>query len=124
MCMATTAELHAVAELHYAHFVAVLLAEEGNGAQFFGLFDRDFTVLLKRDVLAYLVVDDAFHLTQFLIGYFLEVREVETEVVGGYQRTSLFNMFAQYGAEGLVEQVRTSVVGFTGSAQFPYPHMP
>ena len=42
------AELDAVAKLHDAHFVAVLLTEEGHGAHFLGFFDIDVAMVLQR----------------------------------------------------------------------------
>ena len=42
------AELDAVAKLHDAHFVAVLLTEEGHGAHFLGFFDVDVAMVLQR----------------------------------------------------------------------------
>ena len=69
----TAAELDGVAKLHYAYVVAVLLAEEGDGAQLAGLLDGQVAVFVELDVGAYLGVDEVLYLAQLLIGDLLEV---------------------------------------------------
>ena len=69
----TTTELDGRAELDDADVVAVLLTEEGDGAQFLGFLDRNVAVFLQRNVGADLGVDQMLYLTQLLIGHLLEV---------------------------------------------------
>ena len=53
--------------------VAVLLAEQSDGAQFFGFFDRNVAVFFQRYVGANLCINDVFHLADFLVRHLLEV---------------------------------------------------
>ena len=114
--MDAAAELAGRAEAHHAHLVAVFLAEQGDGTQLLGLVERHFTMLVDVDVLTNQVVHHAFHLAQFLVGHFLEVREVETQRVGADERTLLLHMVAQHLFQGVVQQVRGRVVGCAGVA--------
>ncbi|CCZ49491.1 putative uncharacterized protein [Bacteroides sp. CAG:661] len=114
--MRTAAELDGRAELDDADVVAVLFAEEGDGTQFLGFLDGDVTVFLQRYVGTDLGVDQAFYLAQLFVGHLLEVREVEAQRVRRNQRTLLLHVVAQHGAQGLVQQVRTRVVGGAGGA--------
>ena len=106
------AELDAVAKLHDAHFVAVLLTEEGHSAHFLGFFDVDVAMVLQGQVFADARVDQAFHLAQLLGRDFLEVGEVETQTVGRDERAFLFDVVAEDFAQGLIHEVRGGVVGF------------
>ena len=114
--MAAAAKFNALAKLHHAHAVAVFLAEEGDGTELLGLFDRHIAMVLHRNVLADTAVHDAFHLAQFLGRNLLEMRKVEAQVVGRHERALLLHVRAEHLAQGLVEQVRGSVVGFAGMA--------
>ena len=122
--VATAAELNAVAKLHDAHLVAVLLAEEGDGAQFLGLLDGGVAMVLQGQVLSDLIVHQSLHLAQFLGCHLLEVREVEAQVFGRHERTLLFDVRAQHLSQGLVEEVRGGVVGLDGTAAGPHPRRP
>ena len=82
MGMDTATELARRTETHYAHLVAVLLAEEGNGTHLASLIERHLAMLIERNVLTNHVVDKAFHLTQFFVGDLLEVAEVEAQGIG------------------------------------------
>ena len=113
--MATATELNAGTELNYTNLVAILLAEEGNGTQFLCLLHGSVAVFLKGQVLTDTFVDQMLNLTNLLGSNLLEVREVEAQVVGSYQRTLLLNVLAQNGAQSLVQQVGTGVVGLGGT---------
>ena len=73
-------------------------------------------MVLHRNVLADTAVHNPLHLTQFLRRYLLEMRKVEAQVVGRYERAFLLNVRAEHLTQGLVKQVRGSVVGFAGMA--------
>ena len=73
-------------------------------------------MLVDVDILTNHIVDHALHLTNLLIGNFLEVREVETQGVRANERTLLLYMVAQYLLQSIVEQVSCSMVGCTGIA--------
>ena len=88
--VATTTELNALAELYNADVVAVLLTEQCYGTQFAGFIYGDVTIFLERDILADAFVDDVLYLAQLLGCDLLEVREVETQSVGSYERAFLF----------------------------------
>ena len=83
--MAAAAELNARTELYDAHLVAVLLAEEGDSAQLLSFLDWRVAIFLKRQVLTDALVDEVLHLADLFGRYLLEVREVETQVVGRYE---------------------------------------
>ena len=70
-------------------------------------------MLIKGNVLTNHIVYHSFHLTNFLVGHLLEVREVETEGIGRYQRTLLLHMVAQHLFQSIVEQVGSCMVGST-----------
>ena len=80
----TTAELYARTEVYNAYLVAVFLAEQGYRTHLLGFLYRHVAVLVERYVLAYHVVHHDFHLAYFLVGHFLEVREVEAQRVRRY----------------------------------------
>ena len=109
--MDTATELHARTELHHAHPVAILLAEEGDGAELLCLLDRHVAVVLKRNVLTDHIVDEALHAADFLIGDLLEMCEVETQRVRGNERSLLLHVVAQHLLQGVVEKVGGSMVG-------------
>ena len=71
--MDTTAELARGSETNHTDLVAVLLAEEGDGAEFLGLVERYVAVLIDMDVLTDHVVHHALYLTELFVGDFLEV---------------------------------------------------
>ena len=78
----TAAELDGVAKLNDAHLVAILLAEEGNGAELACLLNGDVAVLGQGDVGTNLGVDDVLYAANLFIGHLLEVAEVEAQRVG------------------------------------------
>ena len=77
--MGTTAEFNRIAELDHTYFVTVLFAEQGDGAKFLCLFDRQVAVFLQSYIFADLRIHQVFYLTDFFVSNLLEVREVETQ---------------------------------------------
>ena len=114
--VAAAAELHAGAEPDDSHAVAVLLAEQGDGAHSAGLVHRGVALLLERQVLAYELVDPALHQHDLLVGELLEVGEVEAEVLVAHEGALLLHVFPENLAEGAVEQVRAAVVALDPAA--------
>ena len=114
--MDATAKLARRPEANHTHLVAILLSEEGDGTKCLGLFKRSVAVFVEREVLTDHIIDDAFHLAQFLIGDFLEVGEVETQRVGTHIGTFLLYMVAQNLLQRVVKQVGGGVVGSTAVA--------
>ena len=108
--MATTAQLHAWPEFHYANPVAVLLAEESDGAHSLSLVHSGVALLLEVDILANELVNPVLHFENLLVGEFLEVREVETKTSIVYIRAFLLHVRAQNLTQGLVHKVSTRVV--------------
>ena len=90
----TTAEFDTGAELHYAHLVAVLLAEKGNGTHLASLVDRHVAMLLDCDTLTHHLVGHMLHLADLGIGHLLEVAEVEAQAFAAHVRTLLLDMGA------------------------------
>ena len=71
--MNTTTELAARTEAYDTNLIAILLAEERDGAEFLSLLKRSIAVFVKRQVLTDEVIHHAFHLTEVFIAHFLEV---------------------------------------------------
>ena len=115
--MGAAAELHGVAAAHIHHTdgVAILLAEQGDGALLLGLFNGQ---LLGDDVIALQngLVDDGVHLAKLLGGEGGEVGKVKAQAVRLHQRTGLMDVVAQHGAQGLVQQVGGGVGAHDGLA--------
>src|SRR6201996_98563 len=108
--MRTAAELGGeLAHLQYTYFVAVLLAEQRDGAE----VDR-FVVAHVMDfrgvVAANLFVDHRFDLRKFVATERLEMREVETQALGRNFRALLRNVFAEQLAQGRMQQMRSRVI--------------
>ena len=116
--MATAAELYTVAELYNTNFISIFLAKESDCAHTLGFFHRYVAMILQGNVLADATVDDLFNLTQFFRRHFLEVREVEAQIVGSNKRTLLFYMATENLAEGLIDEVSGRVVGFASTTRF------
>ena len=105
------------AHLQYAHFVAVFFAEEHHGAGFLGIFHAH-NGGVDGNVGQNGFVDAAFYFDDFFGSYCLRMGNVETGGFGGNQRAFLFNVFAQYIAQGFVHQVGGAVVAHIGIADF------
>ena len=94
-----------VAHLQYAHVIAVLLAEQRHRTE----LDRFVVAHLadfRLDVAAHFGVDQILDLAQFVRRDRLEVRKVETQAIGGDQRTLLGHVLAEYLAQRRVQQMR------------------
>src|SRR5690554_43260 len=101
-----TAELDGEAASHgqHAHLVTIFLTEQGHGA--LGLGGLDIGHLdLHRRVGADLFVDQLLQLAQLLGTDGLEMTEVEAQALAVNQRALLLNVFAEYLAQGSVQQV-------------------
>ena len=77
--MCTTAELDRSAELDHTNSVAILFTKESDSSQLFSFLDRNIAIFFQWDISADSCIDDMFNFTDFFIGHFLEVREVETQ---------------------------------------------
>lgn len=84
--MGSAAEFDRLSVLDHPHAVAVFFAEQHHGPEFTGLFDRVFAAFLQRKVAADIPVDQLFDFADLLVGYLLEMRKVETQVIGTYER--------------------------------------
>ena len=71
-------------------------------------------MLVDVDVLTDHIVYHALYLTQLLVGNLLEVREVEAQGVGAYERTLLLYVVAQNLLQCIVEQVGSCMVSGRG----------
>ncbi|CCY55652.1 unknown [Bacteroides eggerthii CAG:109] len=76
-----TAEFNGGTELDNTYVVTIFLAEQRNSSQFFSFFNGYIAIFFQRNIGAYLGIYNVFYLTNLLICYFLEMREVETQRV-------------------------------------------
>ncbi len=67
-------------------------------------------VLVEGDCFAYAAVGKFFYLAYFLIGEFLEMREVKSKDIGRYERAFLLHVCTKHIAKGLVQKVCSCVV--------------
>ncbi len=67
-------------------------------------------MFLNSDTFANHLVSQVLYLTELLIGYFLEMAEVEAEAVRRNQRTLLFYVCAKHCTQTVVEDMSSSVV--------------
>jgi hypothetical protein len=112
--MGAGAELAAVAaDVDDAHDLAVLLAEEGEGA--LGLLVEVHLVGLDLRVLEDLLVDQLLDLAELRVRDRLEVREVEAQAVRGIEGAGLADVGAEDLAQGPVEEVGRRVVALDGA---------
>ena len=79
--MATTTELNTGAELYHTHLVTIFLTKQGNGTEFLCLLYRIVAILLQRNILTNLSIDDVLHLTELFRCHLLKVREVKTQAI-------------------------------------------
>ena len=119
--MAAAAKFHAVAELHNPNLVTVFLTEKGYRPEFLCFLNRCVAEFLERYVFAYLFIDKFVYLANLFGRHFLEMREVEANVVGCYERAFLLHVFSEHFAQRSVEQVSCSMVSFA-SASHVYVH--
>ena len=93
--MGATAQLNRVAAgLQHPHHLAVLLAEEGDGAQLLGPIEGRLEVA-ARGVVEHLGVDQVLHLGDLLGGEGLVMAEVEAEPVGADPGSLLLDVLAE-----------------------------
>ncbi|OAV73559.1 hypothetical protein Barb6_00108 [Bacteroidales bacterium Barb6] len=116
--VSAAAEFDGCAVFDHTHFFAVFLAKEGGCSQGFGFMDGHVAMFFERVVFAYLLIDEAFRLAQFLFRYFLEMREVEAEGFGGDVGAFLLHVVTQYFAQGFMQEMGGGVVTFALDA-FP-----
>ena len=98
--------------VHFDHSdeVAVLLAEEHDGAEFAGLLERR-VVVPHRLVLGYLLQAELLHAPELLLVNLARVTVVEPQPVRPDVAPSLHNVLAKNRPESPVQDVRRGVVG-------------
>ena len=112
--MSAAAKLNAGTILNHANTVAIFLSEERHSTHLASFVDGQIPTFSQRNSHANSLVDKMFNLSQFLRRNFLEMREVETQTVGMYQRAFLLHMRAEHFAQSLMQQVSGRVVGADG----------
>ena len=114
--MGAAAQLDRVApRLEDPHDLAVLVAEEGDGAQLAGLVHGGLEVA-HRGVVEDLAVGQVLDGSDLLGADRLEVAEVEPQPVGRHQRALLLHMGAEHLAQRPVQDVGAGVVAADGVA--------
>ena len=111
------AELHreALAHVHHPDGVAVLLAEQGDGAPLLGLLDGE-NLGVHVEALQHRLVDLGGHLGELLGGEGGEVGEVKAQLVGLHQGAGLVHVVAQHLPQHRVQQVGGGVGAHDGLA--------
>ena len=104
------AQLHGVSEADHTDHVSVFFAEQGHGAHRAGFIHRGVAFLAERFAGADEGVDAVFDGAKLLVRHFLEVGEVEAEVIRPHERALLLHVGAQDFAQGLVQQMGGRVV--------------
>ena len=108
--MDATAELCRRSEAYHTHFIAILFAEKCNSSILFGFLNRGVTVLFERQILTYHLVNDAFNLTQFLIGNLFKAVEIKAQHVLIYIRSALLCLLAEHLFQRIVEEMSGCMV--------------
>ena len=108
--MDTTTELTTWTEANNTNLITILLTEEGYSTHLLCFFHRCVTVFVHRIISTNHSVNKSLHLTKFLIGDLLEVRNVETERVWTNVRTFLLCMITKNLFQSIVQQVSRSVI--------------
>ena len=93
-----------IAGLYHTDGLTILFTKQRHRALLFGLINRHF-LGDNRITGENRIVDDGFHLLQFLGRQGSKMREIKTDMIGVGVRTSLLNMRAQHGAQRLLQQV-------------------
>ena len=108
--MRAAAELgREIADLHHAHAVAILLAEQRHGAG----RQRRIEIHLgigHRRVGLHVLVDQLLHLLDLAVLHLRAVREVEAQVIGRDQRARLRDVRAEDAPQRRVQQMRARVM--------------
>ena len=107
--MGSAAQLDRAPRLEHAHDVAVLVAEEGDRPERFGLLLGGLEDPCRR-VLQSLRVGQRLDLGDLFRGDRLVVREVEPQPIGSDHRAGLLHVLAEHLPQRMVEQVRARVV--------------
>ena len=115
--MDTAAELARGSEADHTHAVAILLAEEGDGAQLLGLLHRHVAMLVELEVLTDKAVDQLLHTAQLLVSDLLEVGEIEAQRVGADVGSLLLHMVAEHLLQRVVQEMGGGVVAGGSLAQ-------
>ena len=108
--MNTTTELATWTEAYNTNLVAIFLTEESYCTHFLCFLHWCITMLVKRIILTNHLVDKFLYLTKFLIGYLLEVRNIEAERVRTYVRTFLLGMLTKNLLQSIIKQVGCSMI--------------
>ncbi len=109
------AQLDRRSRLEHPHDVAVLVAEERDGAERFGLVLGGLE-RARRRVGERLGVGEALDLGDLVVGDRLVVAEVEAQPVGPHQRAGLLDVVAEHLAQRGMQQVGGGVVAPDGVA--------
>ena len=114
--VAAAAQLHGVVlvEDHHAHLVAIFLAKQSRSTHRLSLVNRNLGVGHIWNVLAYLLVNNLFHLTNLFRRHLGKVAKVKAQALVVDQRALLLNVGSKNLSQSSMHQVsRTMVVGNT-----------
>ena len=99
----------------HPHHIAVLVAEEGNGADRLRVAHRRLVVTAAA-VGDDLGIRDALNLAQLRGTHAFVVAEVESQPIGRHQRAGLLDVMAEHLAQRPVQDVRAGVIAADGAA--------
>src|SRR5581483_4761745 len=98
------------AEIDDVHARAVLIAKEHQRAHFLRFFEWNVEVMNKFYRFAHFLVYDRFDLMQFFRRHFLEMAEIETQMVRRNERSGLVHMFTENFSQTGMHQVRCGMI--------------
>ena len=108
--MGTTTQLYRLTETYHTYLIAILLAEQHHRTSLARLINRALTTLVERVIGTDRSIYQLLNLAQLLIGYLLEVREVETQTRRRHHRALLLNVRTKHLTQRSVQEVGCGMV--------------
>ena len=104
--------------LDYAHLLPILLAEECHGTHRFCFFQRNILVLANVGSRNYPLIDEDFHVSEFLFGHGATESAVESQSIYVYERSELTDTLSERLPQSGVKQMGGCMVGCLSRSAF------